>query len=298
MALSTTSAVAKWVATRARAAVGRLIDGARRISRRSRRRRLHGPALEQPSVVVAVGLVAALAAIAVLDPLMRLHPGVRDGSPADLILSTLTNFGEGVEILIGAGVATLVLASIDPAGLARRLKAGLFEVATTAAFAFVAVAGSGLLSSLIKNLYGRARPGHVVGDGVFQLHSLAFHSKYAAFPSGHATTAGATAMVLALLFPRARAAILACGALVAATRPALGAHFPSDVLAGLTVGVAFTLGLAHFLARRGLVFRAAADGRLLPRPWARADGWFDLLAGLIGAPPRQGRRAARRDPAV
>ncbi len=267
--------------------VGRIIQSAwRNGRRRPRGARPHGPALQSPSFVLACGLVAALAAIALIDPLLRHHPGITDGSFADRLLNALTSFGEGVEMLVGSALLLVAVASVDPARVTRTTRAGLAQLAATAGFAFVSVAGSGLLASLLKNAYGRARPEHLSGDAVFQLHALAFRAKFASFPSGHSTTAGATAVVLALLFPRHAKLILALGFGVALTRILLEAHFPADVLAGLTLGATVTLALAHWGARRGLVFRYGAGGGLLPREEAKPAAWFDTLAGVLA-----GRRA-------
>lgn len=282
--------------TRLRPIGRRMLHGARLVVHRStRRRRPHGPHVQSTSFIVACGLVLALLSIAVVDPLLRLHPGIADGSVVDGVLTALTSFGEGVEILVGSAALLLATASVDPIGLARRTRAGLVEIAATAAFAFVAVAGSGLLAALLKNAYGRARPEHLDGEAVFQLHAMAFRAKYASFPSGHSTTAGATAVVLALLFPRYAKPILAFGLVVALTRILLDAHFPSDVAAGLTLGGAVTLVLAHALARRGLVFGYDADGALTPRPLARPMAWFDTLAGVLARPSRAKDALPRTD---
>lgn len=276
-------ALAAFIA-RGRTAAARIVDGARLVAHRRRvaPERL-APAIERPSVVLATGLVLALIAIPLLDPLMRFEPRVVDGSLADRILTFGTSFGEGVELLVGSGVLFLLLAAIDPAGLTRAVRARLFEAAATFGFVFASVAGSGIVASLFKNLYGRARPEHLVGDAVFQVHFAAFSSQWAAFPSGHATTAGASAAVLALLFPRWRGPVVAAGVAIAITRIALGAHFPSDVVAGFAFGAGFTLMLAHALAGRGVVFGRDGDGRLVTRPAAGPAGWFDLLADLLAA---------------
>ncbi len=260
----------------------RVADGARFVFTRSARfGRPAGPAVQSPSFVAAVGLLLALAAIALLDPVMRLHPGITDGSIVDRVLMALTSFGEGVQILVGSALVIVAIASIDPAGLRRATRARLREIATAMGFAFVAVAGAGLTAVLVKNLYGRARPEHLVGDAIFELHTLAFRAKFASFPSGHSTTAGATAVVLALFFPRHARIILAIGFGVAVTRILLEAHFPADVVAGLTLGAVVTLAAAHWCARRGLVFRWAADGSLALRPLAGPTAWFDALAAVI-----------------
>lgn len=277
------------VLSRLKTTGARLVHAVRLVARhRGHGRWIAGPAVERPSFVLATGLVVALAAIKLLDPFMKFRPNLVDGSVVDATLVGLTSFGEGVEILVGSGVLFLAIAAIDPAGLGRGVRLRLVEVGATFGFVFAAVAGSGLLASLVKNLFGRARPEHLVGDGVFELHRAIFASKWAAFPSGHATTAGASAAVLALLFPRWRGPILAAGAVIALTRIALGAHFPSDVIAGFALGAAFTLWLAGALAARGLVFRHGADGRLLPTRRGGPAGWFDLLADLLAArrPPQ------------
>ena len=90
-------------------------------------------------------------------------------------------------------------------------------------------------------------------------------SKWASFPSGHATTAAAAATVLVLLMRPAHDARRGgrrCVSLVCASRVVLGAHFVSDVVAGALFGSLGTLWLAGFLAQRGLVFRASPEGAL------------------------------------
>ena len=103
-------------------------------------------------------------------------------------------------------------------------------------FLFSAVAFSGLLVLLLKNLIGRARPHFHDGEGVWT--SASFQGKYAfaSFPSGHSTTAGALMMALILLFPKWRWLFIAAGLWIAATRTILGVHFPSDAVAGLGLG--------------------------------------------------------------
>jgi undecaprenyl-diphosphatase len=78
------------------------------------------------------------------------------------------------------------------------------------------------------------------------------------FPSGHAQTAFAAAVYLALLFPRGAAAFLALAALVGLSRVALGVHYPSDVIAGAALGSA--LSIAAFLIARRIERRRASPG--------------------------------------
>jgi membrane-associated phospholipid phosphatase len=56
------------------------------------------------------------------------------------------------------------------------------------------------------------------------------------FPSAHATASFAAATTMGRIEPRAKRPLLAVAALMALSRPYLGMHYPSDVLAGAVLG--------------------------------------------------------------
>lgn len=93
----------------------------------------------------------------------------------------------------------------------------------------------------MKSLIDRSRP-------AFDLHPVATHSS--SFPSGHAGNSMAVFLAIALIaVPRAhrRAAVIAALVatfLIGLTRPLLGVHWPSDVVAGWAVGAAIALAAA------------------------------------------------------
>ena len=100
---------------------------------------------------------------------------------------------------------------------------------------FASVAGA--TSSILKQIYARARP-----DIVPHLDSFSNLS----FPSGHATNAMAILLLAALLVPKNRRGFWLCLALglsllVGMSRLALGVHWPSDVVGGLLWGAGFAL---------------------------------------------------------
>jgi membrane-associated phospholipid phosphatase len=66
------------------------------------------------------------------------------------------------------------------------------------------------------------------------------------FPSAHAATSFAGATLIGSLAPPLRPALYAAAALMAFSRPYLGVHYPSDVVAGAVVGTA----LGRVMARR------------------------------------------------
>jgi len=65
------------------------------------------------------------------------------------------------------------------------------------------------------------------------------HGGALSFPSGHTTTAFATATSLSLAFPKWYVVVpsYAFASAVAYSRMHLGMHYPSDVLAGIVIGI-------------------------------------------------------------
>lgn len=87
------------------------------------------------------------------------------------------------------------------------------------------VVGGGI-TVLLKYAFMRPRP------GVASIGTLT-----PSFPSGHATLAFGSAVVLSNRFERLRPFLFALAFLVAVTRVILGAHYPSDVIAGGLIGL-------------------------------------------------------------
>lgn len=107
-------------------------------------------------------------------------------------------------------------------------------------------AGAGLLNEALKAAFARARPAaalRLTGASGF------------AFPSGHsmgsAAVYGALALLLARDWPSRRAVIFgglgAVVLLIGLSRAYLFVHYPTDVLAGWALGLAWTLALRRWL---------------------------------------------------
>lgn len=98
-----------------------------------------------------------------------------------------------------------------------------------------ALAGSYLINNLLlKNLVSRVRPYEVI-DG---LTALVEWQKDLSFPSGHAGSSFACAVVLSRMLPkRLGIPALVLAVLISLSRLYVGVHYPSDVLAGAFTGI-------------------------------------------------------------
>jgi undecaprenyl-diphosphatase len=95
-----------------------------------------------------------------------------------------------------------------------------------------------LNSSLIKELIARPRPCHQIGGVpvVQGIHMLVDCGSGKSFPSSHAVNNFAVATLFASYYRKGRWAFFGWAALVALSRPAVGVHYPSDILGGAILG--------------------------------------------------------------
>ncbi len=213
-----------------------------------------GPVRDRAGLFNAASLwlLAIVLCLALLDaPLSRI---ARDSDP-DLrsLFRFFTDLAKSDWMLIASGGLGFVLIPIA-AHVNRRRSAVAAAWIGLCAFAFAAIAGSGIAVNLFKIVFGRGRPKTMDTEGPFAALPFTIDPTYASFPSGHATTAFAFAAVLSLVLPRARMGFLALAAVLSFSRVVVGAHYPSDVLAGAFLGIGFTYALAAGFHRRGLVF--------------------------------------------
>ena len=167
----------------------------------------------------------------------------------------ITLSGTSGWILIITAIIGVYLSTSDWAALPRSDRSRRLNIYADANFVFFTVAISGIAANLIKNSIGRARPRLLEELGPHHFNHAAFDSKFASFPSGHSTTSGALSMALILLFPRYWPVWLIFGILGGLSRFVVDAHYPADVLAGLTFGAGFVIFAARWLALRGTMFR-------------------------------------------
>ncbi|CAN7547495.1 lipid A 1-phosphatase LpxE [Neorhizobium sp. LjRoot104] len=210
----------------------------------------------------------------------------------------ITDFGTSGWILFAAALLffeALAVIRLAP-GLKARFQAML--VSHVAAYIFVAVAGSGLLVNLVKRIIGRARPVLYEQWGFHGFNPFS-GSRFESFPSGHATTVGAFLMALALLAPRYRLFFLIMSLWIGFSRVIVAAHYPSDVIAGLSFGAWFSIVMAIVFSRYGLLFRQEPDGWPVLRraiPLLLRPDRATVPLPLRGIPPKREAGEKTNDP--
>ncbi len=128
------------------------------------------------------------------------------------------------------------------------------------AFLFAAIAVAGLAADIVKIGLGRMRPKLLFGGDLYGFTGLAWRPDHWSFPSGHTATIVALMTALWWLWPQHLLFYILAAAIVAMCRIVVGAHYPSDVIAGAFVAVLTTRGVVWLFARWGIDLTAAARG--------------------------------------
>ena len=110
---------------------------------------------------------------------------------------------------------------------------------------------SGILNTGIKWLMGRNRPINLIEDGVFgfDFFRMIYLHENTSFPSGHTVTAFALATAFSFLYPRLRVPAFLIAVMIGLSRVVVTAHYLSDVIAGVVVGVICSLGVKYLFDR-------------------------------------------------
>lgn len=221
------------------------------------------PPGQRPQDILAVLLLTVGIAVVVFDiptyPWLRSLPGEYRRA-----FAAFTDFGKADWILFTTGVVCLLLLALDAERYAFRLRMAIGSVFTYACFIFYSVAATGLLAIAFKWTLGRARPKLYEQVGPVRFDFLAFDGTYTSFPSGHSTTVAALATCLAFIFPAYRWLIVVAGFWIAFSRVMVGAHYPSDVVAGTLLGITFTFFTVRAMARRRIGFHISSSGKIRP----------------------------------
>jgi len=94
-------------------------------------------------------------------------------------------------------------------------------------------------SKIIKEMVGRIRPCSVLEH----VHLLVNCGSGKSFPSSHAVNNFAVGTLFSFYYRKWKWAFVVWASLVAVSRPAVGVHYPSDILAGAVFGILIALFL-------------------------------------------------------
>lgn len=189
--------------------------------------------------IVLLVLFAGFAALVAIEPTHPFTQGLDDvwrrfigGKPGDengLLQTFFQELGQ-----IGGAVVFMLVLPIFLLVI-RRWRSALFVLS-----AFV---GTALLSQLAKNMVNRPRPSEDLADGLFGPLVRVDHGS---LPSGHAVTTGCVVIIVAALLPVAARRIwwffgVLLGIGIIWQRTLINAHWLSDTVAGLILGIGATL---------------------------------------------------------
>ncbi len=140
------------------------------------------------------------------------------------IVIFITRFGDSKYYLIASALMAIIFFKKSK----KLYRIGLYI--------FSSIAISGILTNIIKVAVARYRPPMFIESKLYGFKGFDFGFYVNSFPSGHATTAFAFFISLALLFPRIRVVLIFFATIVAFSRVWLGVHYLSDIIAGATLG--------------------------------------------------------------
>jgi undecaprenyl-diphosphatase len=245
---------------RANLAVSRRLVGRRRDLRF---RVLPYDALQITNALVVFATLTAILVV-VFDPLLFAW---QEKLPDSVVafFRRVTRFGKSDWILLSTGLFLILMLILDASALRTRLRARRSVRSLAAFYVFASVASSGIVANVAKYVIGRGRPKLFPETGSVAFDFWSGDASWASFPSGHATTAMALGVSLALLFPRFRWIFLCLGFWIAASRLFVLAHYPSDMFAGCVLGGTAAWLIARALAQRRLIFGFDAEGNLVRR---------------------------------
>lgn len=150
------------------------------------------------------------------------------------------------------GYAGLVWIAIAPLLALWAKRPLVLTTAVTAACVWT----SDLLATGLKAAVDRPRP----SLSVAQADPLLGGTLGSSFPSGHAATSFAGAVLLAFLVGRAAPVLFVLAAAVAFSRVYVGVHYPLDVLGGAALGTAVALASAAILRNGTATARLRSSG--------------------------------------
>jgi len=235
--------------------------------------------------ITVAGVLVVLGAALLVDRQFSLFA---QGWPEEIrtVIAQFTPYGESAWILVPSGVLYVLTAGVALLVRWKLMRTMLWQFAALYAFILCGVGAPSLFTTIFKRFVGRGRPVHFDQTGLLGFKWNLWDWTYQSFPSGHATTAFALAAVLGFLSERWFYPALLLAAIIGLSRITLGVHYPSDVLAGVVVGLLGAYGMRWAFAGRSWVFVRSADGRITARPMSSLKRYLALKRRGIAPGPQ------------
>ncbi len=124
-------------------------------------------------------------------------------------------------------------------------KGGKIGKIAAIAVIFLVITSDQISSNFLKHIFGRIRPSNALPD----VHLLVKNTKSFSFPSSHAVNNFAVATFLSKLYSHLKWIFIVIASLIALSRPYVGVHYPSDIIAGAVIGALLGFAFAVIVKR-------------------------------------------------
>lgn len=172
----------------------------------------------------------------------------------------ITDFGTFRWMLYSTGLLAII-AYVTARGLATSSHASRIRtIWRLLLYFFLTIGTASILVHLLKFVIGRARPELLMDMGAYSLTPFTGDNLYESFPSGHSAAAGSFFGAFLMLIPRFRVVFIGLALVIGVSRVIVGAHYPSDVAAGLLLGTWTAMAFAFLFARYQWLFRFDETG--------------------------------------
>ncbi len=190
---------------------------------------------------------------------------------------------------LGKGI-TLVLISFAIGGIGLWIKSERWKSAGL--YSLLGHGIAALITQIIKHTLSRPRP-RLMDTTEWEIRPT-LESGLDSFPSGHTSGSFSMAMVLAYYFPKGRVLWFGLASFNAICRVIKGSHYPTDVMAGMLIGIGCSLVLVYARKKwKKAIVRALAHGLpwlvtafgllwiLVPHPGIDLESNISLFIGLV-----------------
>ena len=181
----------------------------------------------------------------------------------------ITDFGTFAWMIYASATLLLIAFVVQRASGRATVRQRARTARNLSAYFLLTIGTASVLVHGLKLVIGRARPDLLAEYGAYSLTPFTGDNLFESFPSGHSTAAGAFFGAFAMLTPQLRPLFLILALMIGISRVIVGAHYPSDVAAGLLLGLWAAMMMAFLFAREGWVFRLDAAGWPAPKAAGR-----------------------------